>query len=519
LTWDRRAGNHPFLRAPNKTPTRQLRSAIAASRTALWLASGWGYRPDVGSIGIRSLRGSRLQGAGASHSQVRQRSRPAVPDDPAVVKNFLKFGGGGKALPGCQVCLATHTHRDSPSVIQSEKPFILDGLPLRGDTCWQAKGTAMKCTVWVSALILGTIALMGVDASAGQFKKAVYYHAGQQPRHVSAAQLTSSADVDLVFADYLSNQVVTLLGNGDGTFQKPIQFPAPSPISLAVGDFDEDGNQDLAVVETSAGNGSIAIFLGDGAGHFKLSATYRTGVAPSSVATADFSGDGHLGLAVANNGGQSGKGSVMVFAGTGKGTFETPVTYKIAGAPWGIAAGDLNGDHSPDIAVTNLGGDVSTLINDGTGKFLNPITYNAGGGEVVDVKIADLRNHGKQDLVIANGSQGMVVLLNKGNGTFGKPAIYRPCAGYCSAGPGACTVADFNLDGKLDVACSANIDDSYFFYGKGDGTFGTAIAIANTIKNQGGFSIAAGDFNNDHASDLAIPIQNYGKVAIMLNTK
>jgi hypothetical protein len=64
-----------------------------------------------------------------------------------------------------------------------------------------------------------------------------------------------------------------------------------------------------------------------------------------------------------------------------------------------------------------------------------------------------------------------------------------------------------------------HIDDSYFFYGKGDGTFGTAIAIADTIKNQGGFSIASGDFNNDHAPDLAIPIEEYGKVAIMINTK
>jgi hypothetical protein len=249
------------------------------------------------------------------------------------------------------------------------------------------------------------------------------------------------------------------------------------------------------VVETSAGNGSIAIFLGDGAGHFKLSATYRTGVAPSSVATADFSGDGHLDLAVANNGGQSGKGSVMVFAGTGKGTFKTPVTYKMAGAPWGIAARDLNGDQSPDLAVTNLGGYVSILLNDGTGHFLKPVSYSAGGGEVVDVKIADLRNDGRNDLVIANLSAGMVVLLNKGNGTFGKATIYPPCSGSppCEA-PQAVVVADFNLDGHIDAAVATNMDNSYFYYGKGDGTFGLTIPIKDTIEFKGGFSIAAGNF-------------------------
>jgi hypothetical protein len=319
------------------------------------------------------------------------------------------------------------------------------------------------------------------------------------------------------FADYLSNQIVTLLGNGDGTFQKPIEFPAPSPISLATGDFDEDGNQDLAVVETSAGEGSIAIFLGDGKGHFKRSASYRTGVAPSSVAVADFSGDGHLDLAVANNGGQTGKGSVMVFVGTGKGRFKKPVTYKITGAPWGIAAGDLNADHSPDLAVTNISGYVSILLNDGTGKFKQPVSYSWNGAPV-DVKIADLRHDGKQDLVVADAAEGMVVLLNKGDGTFGKATTYRPTF-FNWQPPEACTVADFNLDGKPDVACASQGEDSYFFYGKGDGTFGKGIAIANTIRNQGGFSIASGDFDHDQAPDLAIPIEIDGKVAILLNTK
>src|SRR3981189_2839482 len=100
------------------------------------------------------------------------------------------------------------------------------------------------------------VSMLTLNAQAGQFKRVVYYPAGQLPYEVVATQLTTSGNVDLVFADYLSNQVVTLLGNGDGTFQKPIQFPAPSPISLAVGDFDEDGNLDLAVVETSTVEGT-----------------------------------------------------------------------------------------------------------------------------------------------------------------------------------------------------------------------------------------------------------------------
>ena len=67
-----------------------------------------GERTDVGSIGIRSLRGSRLQGIGASHAQMRQRSRPAVPHDAAVVENLLKLGGGRLALSRRQIRLAAN---------------------------------------------------------------------------------------------------------------------------------------------------------------------------------------------------------------------------------------------------------------------------------------------------------------------------------------------------------------------------------------------------------------------------
>jgi len=378
----------------------------------------------------------------------------------------------------------------------------------------------MNRLVYIAAITL-LLGGAGTVARGQQFRKAIYYGTGKNtsPYAVVSAHLTNSGHLDLALADYASDSVSILLGNGDGTFQRAMKFSVAFPFALTVGDFNKDGNADLAVVE-SAGNqlGFLQILIGDGNGKFQKGELYQLGIEPTSVATADFSGNGHLDLAVANNGGQSGKGSVMVFVGTGKGTFKTPVTYKIAGSPWGIAAGDLNGGHSPDLAVTNISGYVSVLLNDGTGHFKKPVNYNAGGGEVVDVKIADLRNDGRQDLVIANRSQGMVVLLNNGDGTFGKFKIYQPTF-FNWQPPDACTVADFNLDGKLDVACAPEGNDAYVFYGKGNGTFGPGIEITTAIDHQGGFSIASGDFNHDGAPDLAIPIEEYGKVAILLNTK
>ncbi len=364
-------------------------------------------------------------------------------------------------------------------------------------------------------MTFSALSLTAVTASAGQFKRTVYYPAGQRPYQVIAAQLTQSGNVDLAVADYLTNQVCILLGNGDGTFKKPLRFSVAAPVAIASGDFNGDGQLDLVVVEYGGtGESGIAIFLGDGNGRFRQSAGYHSGVETTGVAVADFNGDGHDDVAVANN-----TGNVMVFFGTGKGTLKKPITYKLAGGtPVAVAAGDLNGDHHSDLAVAQAGeASVAVFLNDGTGRFLKPARYT-WNGSALDVKIADLRHNGKQDLVVADGASGMVVLLNNGDGTFGKATIYPPTCQNCVA-PEACVVADFNLDGHLDVACATSIDDSYFYYGNGDGTFGLAMHLKDTINFKGGYGIASGDFNHDGAPDLAIPIEEYGKVAILLNTQ
>src|ERR1700722_7816645 len=229
---------------------------------------------------------------------------------------------------------------------------------------------AMKCTAWVSALILWAIVLTGVDASAGQFKHALYYHAGQRPYAVVATQLTSSGNLDLVVADATS-QIFVLLGNGDGTFQKPMKFSLPNPVALAVGDFNDDGKEDLAVVEYGGtGESAVAILLGDGTGKFRQSGSYPSGVETTGVAVSDFNGDGHSDVAVANN-----SGNVMVFFGTGKGALKKPITYKLGrGTPVAVAAGDLNADHYPDLAVAQAGSaSIAVFLNDGTGHFLKPV--------------------------------------------------------------------------------------------------------------------------------------------------
>jgi len=356
---------------------------------------------------------------------------------------------------------------------------------------------------------------------AQQFRRPAYYNVGFRdlPYSVIAADFRNNGNTDLAVADWLSGHVSILLGNGDGTFQKAIRFAVPSPIALAVGDLNEDGKPDLAVVEfNGSGHGLLALFLGEGNGKFRPGATYELGIQSAGIALADFNGDGHLDVA-ASNGGEGKTGNVMLFLGTGKGTLGKPTTYKVAGTPGNIAAADLKGDKYPDLATVTAG-NVAILLNDGTGKFLKPVTYSAGNGEVVDVKIGDLRHDGRNDLVVTNASLSAVgVLLNHGDGTFAAVKLYPTSLPGDSTGADGVVIADFNLDGKLDLAASNQDGNSALFYGKGDGTFKAAIPIHDEIKFDGAFGLTVGDFNNDQAPDLAFAMYFKPKVAILLNTK
>src|SRR5579862_2761748 len=71
------------------------------------------------------------------------------------------------------------------------------------------------------------------------------------------------------------------------------------PHSIAVGDFDHDGNLDLAIVCASINTNNVIILLGNGDGTFRQGASY-TAPSPESLVAADFNHDGNLDLAVVN---------------------------------------------------------------------------------------------------------------------------------------------------------------------------------------------------------------------------
>jgi uncharacterized protein YuzE len=335
------------------------------------------------------------------------------------------------------------------------------------------------------------------------FQAPQHFDVAGAPSVPAVGDFNGDGNPDLAIAG--AAEVSILLGDGHGGFQPAVDYPAGTqPYAVAVGDFNHDGKQDLALPDHCTG--SLLIFLGNGDGTFQPAVSYPVGgVYPSALAVADFNHDGNLDVAVTN----SASYTVSVLLGKGDGTFLPPATFAAGTSPDGIAVGDFNNDGNPDLAVADFGtgtsAGLSILLGNGKGGFTSGATYNFGiyaGGVVT----ADFNGDGHLDLAVETEA-ALSILLGNGDGTFQPPVDYIAGAGYTLA------LGDFNGDGTLDLATGADYFSSVLL-GHGDGTFQAPVSFAAS-----GGRVAVADFNRDGKPDLAVSTNNgSASVAILLNT-
>lgn len=212
----------------------------------------------------------------------------------------------------------------------------------------------------------------------GTFQPEVAYPVGSLPLSVAVGDFNGDGNPDLVAVNWSDNTVSALLGKGDGSFQPQVTYPTGNaPYSVAVTDFNRDGKQDIVVANSQ--DTTVGVFLGNGDGTFKTQMTYNSGVGrlgglALSVAVGDFNGDGNPDLAAANRDGAN----VGVLLGNGDGTFQTVVTYSQQ-LPAYVVVADFNGDGKPDLAIANEANPMSVLLNKGDGTFLAGGSYDASG--------------------------------------------------------------------------------------------------------------------------------------------
>jgi hypothetical protein len=201
----------------------------------------------------------------------------------------------------------------------------------------------------------------------GTFRPVVTYASNWSNVYSGAvADVNGDGKPDLLLA---GGAVIVLLGNGDGTFQPAKIYGILAntiTLAIAVADVNEDGKLDVVAANFDVcGNctSSVGVLLGNGDGSFQSPVQYDSGgVFADSVAVVDVNGDGKPDAVVANcaPNGQSGcdaftNGVVGVLLGNGDGTFQPVVTFD-AGGPnvEAVAAGDLRRSGRPDLVTTSF---------------------------------------------------------------------------------------------------------------------------------------------------------------------
>ncbi len=340
----------------------------------------------------------------------------------------------------------------------------------------------------------------------GRFPAHADFAAGNAPFGIAAGDFDRDGNPDLAVANRADNTVSVLLGNGNGTFKGHVDYAVgPNPVFVVVGDVNRDGKPDLIVVNSNcfsppcATSGSVSILLGNGDGTFQAHVDYSVVGNPSSATSSDFNRDGELDLAVAD---ANFPGMVSVLLGKGDGTFQSHIEYGTASGPTSVVSGDFNGDGKPDLAVASTGGfsgAVSVLLGNGDGTFQPHIEYPTNHTGAVLVAAADLNGDGHQDLAVVNGDGSTWVFLGNGDGTFSQRlATYTAAFQPSSMGTG-----DFNGDGRVDLIVSDLFDDTVsILLGNGDGTFQNRTQYAPT-GGGGPIGLVAADFNGDGGLDFA----------------
>jgi len=289
-------------------------------------------------------------------------------------------------------------------------------------------------------------------------------------------------------------------------FLNPVSYSVPGASMAVLADVNHDGILDIVTANGFVYTGSgVSVLLGKANGTFQPATTVVLAGNPSWVLVGDFNNDGNPDIAVGNEpnpnypppAGGPPVNDVSILLGKGDGTFSPSIETSTLGALT-MAAADFNRDGKLDLAITGVAGPVQILLGNGDGTFTVSTTTISGFSGLIFA--GDFNHDGKQDL-LAGGWQ----VRGNGDGTFE--------LGQALPVSGLQAVADFNGDGILDLAGESafkNIITGEVALGLPDGTWNPSfISNFNSFGN-----LVAAKFDSDTKTDLF----GAGKPAQGINT-
>ncbi len=287
----------------------------------------------------------------------------------------------------------------------------------------------------------------------GSFRSGVDFPTEILASSGATADLNRDDKLDLVFASASEGSVAVLLGDGDGAFAAPVRYGADIvPRKIVFGDFNSDGKADIV----AGGDTGISLFLGDGSGGFSATSALQGGFnGTSGLAAGDFNKDGNLDLA------RVGilLDIVSIMLGDGAGRFSSPTAYSLVASgnfqsrvlrPSSVVTADFNGDGRTDLIAAGDSGGVALMLGLGTGDFKLSGTAVSGATSLALLPAAllveDFDGDGRLDAANPNISDRTVtVMFGDGAGRIGT------MNSALEALPKTITAADFNSDGKMDI--------------------------------------------------------------------
>jgi|GEM_PF-3794442 len=352
-------------------------------------------------------------------------------------------------------------------------------------------------TIYEVCFILLILCLFGVMASAATqgvplFRVVPQYSFANGAFALAAGDFNEDGNVDVAGAAG-SKQLTISLGSGAGGFQRKGHYTVPAGVGeLIAADFNNDGHLDLATI----GFNAVSVMLGNGDGTF-VAGPVLSNNSVESIAAGDLNGDGIVDLVSYNT--NANASTLNTFLGNGDASFQTVATYHVSSGNGGSAVvlADFNRDGHRDAVLTNVDVDTITIFpGNGDGTLGPRSSYPAGSGPF-DVGAADLDGDGILDLAVADFKGTTVSILHgNGDGSFAAAVAYTT-----GSAPEHLVIADFDNDGKLDIG-TANASDQNLsvLRGLGNGKFSPP-----TYYGPGPGMLVAADFNNDGRADLALP--------------